>query len=155
MDGGFDGQGGAYTLGVSGPCTPSCAGKQCGDDGCGGSCGSCGAGQTCIRGTCASATFGGTWADLDGDSYLDLYVGGYESGPTCGYCPDAILMNNRNGTFTRAWIQVGDVNPARGVTEEAGAYTANATEGGLEGWRDSFIPPRGWLDAVLILKRET
>src|SRR4051794_38474142 len=28
-------------------CTPSCGGKQCGDDGCGGTCGSCGAPQTC------------------------------------------------------------------------------------------------------------
>lgn len=31
----------------SGVCTPNCAGKQCGGDGCGGSCGSCGANQTC------------------------------------------------------------------------------------------------------------
>ena len=28
-------------------CHPSCAGKVCGDDGCGGSCGICGAGKTC------------------------------------------------------------------------------------------------------------
>jgi agmatine/peptidylarginine deiminase len=28
-------------------CTPSCAGKNCGSDGCGGSCGTCGAGSTC------------------------------------------------------------------------------------------------------------
>src|SRR5262249_27259625 len=28
-------------------CTPSCAGKQCGSDGCGGACGSCGAGTAC------------------------------------------------------------------------------------------------------------
>jgi hypothetical protein len=28
-------------------CTPSCSGKQCGDDGCGASCGSCSAGSTC------------------------------------------------------------------------------------------------------------
>lgn len=28
-------------------CTPDCAGKQCGDDGCGGVCGTCGADETC------------------------------------------------------------------------------------------------------------
>jgi hypothetical protein len=33
-------------------CTPDCAGKTCGDDGCGGSCGSCTDDQTCDAGTC-------------------------------------------------------------------------------------------------------
>jgi len=33
-------------------CTPSCIGKQCGDDGCGGSCGQCPAGQDCQSGVC-------------------------------------------------------------------------------------------------------
>jgi hypothetical protein len=36
-----------------GTCTPSCAGKTCGDDGCGGTCGTCDADQTCSPGgTC-------------------------------------------------------------------------------------------------------
>ncbi len=34
------------------PCNPSCAGKQCGDDGCGGSCGTCGGGMSCQGGQC-------------------------------------------------------------------------------------------------------
>ncbi len=38
---------GAYTLEVSAPCTPSCDGKACGDDGCGQSCGVCDPGYTC------------------------------------------------------------------------------------------------------------
>ncbi|MBI5495331.1 MAG: hypothetical protein HY904_09890 [Deltaproteobacteria bacterium] len=33
-------------------CTPSCAGKQCGDDGCGGSCGSCADGSRCYENQC-------------------------------------------------------------------------------------------------------
>jgi outer membrane protein assembly factor BamB len=33
--------------GRCGACRPSCEGRRCGDDGCGGSCGSCAAGQTC------------------------------------------------------------------------------------------------------------
>ena len=41
----------AYEQCVGG-CTPSCNGKQCGSDGCGGSCGQCGPGQACQQGTC-------------------------------------------------------------------------------------------------------
>jgi len=33
-------------------CAPSCNGKQCGDDGCGGSCGACGADSQCLGGAC-------------------------------------------------------------------------------------------------------
>ena len=33
-------------------CEPECAGKQCGDDGCGGSCGDCTGDQTCEAGVC-------------------------------------------------------------------------------------------------------
>jgi hypothetical protein len=36
-------------------CTPNCAGKTCGDDGCGGSCGSCTFPQTCGGGGIANA----------------------------------------------------------------------------------------------------
>ena len=37
-----------YTsLNTTGSCTPSCSGKQCGDDGCGGSCGTCSTGNSC------------------------------------------------------------------------------------------------------------
>ncbi|MBI5547813.1 MAG: chitobiase/beta-hexosaminidase C-terminal domain-containing protein, partial [Deltaproteobacteria bacterium] len=37
-------------------CIPQCAGKQCGDDGCGGTCGSCQASQECVApGACVSA----------------------------------------------------------------------------------------------------
>lgn len=38
--------------GGGGGCTPSCTGKACGDDGCGGTCGTCGDGQTCTGGAC-------------------------------------------------------------------------------------------------------
>jgi hypothetical protein len=33
-------------------CVPSCEGKECGPDGCGGSCGKCAGGQPCINGRC-------------------------------------------------------------------------------------------------------
>ncbi len=35
-------------------CTPSCGGRECGSDGCGGTCGSCGAGESCLDGLCES-----------------------------------------------------------------------------------------------------
>ncbi len=44
-------------------CTPSCGGKECGDDGCGGTCGDCGGGSTCQEGQCSGASAGGTWKD--------------------------------------------------------------------------------------------
>ncbi|MDQ2655731.1 MAG: hypothetical protein M3Z20_22105 [Chloroflexota bacterium] len=38
--------------GDSGTCTPQCAGKTCGPDGCGGSCGTCAANSICHDGAC-------------------------------------------------------------------------------------------------------
>jgi hypothetical protein len=62
---GWDGPTGLGTpngavLGGATTCTPSCTGKTCGDDGCGGSCGTCGSGQTCSPG--GTCTTGGTCA---------------------------------------------------------------------------------------------
>lgn len=49
-------------------CTPSCAGRTCGDDGCAGTCGSCGADGTCAGGTCvcsgATEDCGGVCVDV-------------------------------------------------------------------------------------------
>jgi len=36
------------------PCTPKCAGKECGDNGCGGLCGTCQAGKSCQNGLCVA-----------------------------------------------------------------------------------------------------
>ena len=60
---------------------------------------------------------GATWADLDGDHFLDLYVGGYETFSST-YHPDKILTNNTNETFSITWTQQSDavVRPARGIT---------------------------------------
>jgi hypothetical protein len=40
------------------PCIPNCAGKACGDNGCGGSCGDCGTCRQCDNGTCKVALDG-------------------------------------------------------------------------------------------------
>lgn len=53
---------GAFTLTVSPPCVPSCDGKQCGTDGCGGICAECGEGEACFEFQCVDP------ATLEGDS---------------------------------------------------------------------------------------
>ena len=60
-----------------------------------------------------TVTRGAAWGDFNGDSYLDLYVGGYEAP---AYQPDAMLINNQGNGFSLAWTQSGDVDPARGIT---------------------------------------
>ena len=49
-------------------CTAQCAGKQCGDDGCGGSCGNCGGNETCQANACVGAAppDGGVGGDATG-----------------------------------------------------------------------------------------
>ncbi|MFH1917825.1 MAG: hypothetical protein ABIJ14_01805 [Nanoarchaeota archaeon] len=55
-------------------CTPSCFGKQCGDDGCGNSCGECGE-DVCESGSCVTKNFGfpsGTQVLMDDNSYKNI-----------------------------------------------------------------------------------
>ncbi|MCP4783459.1 MAG: CRTAC1 family protein [Fuerstiella sp.] len=52
-----------------------------------------------------------TWADVNGDSFIDLYVTGYEDG---GYHPDFLFRNKGDGTFEV--IFRGPATPGRGVT---------------------------------------
>ncbi len=47
------------TQGCAAPCEPSCDGRECGDDGCGGTCGSCEAGEQCVDGVCSLCD--GSW----------------------------------------------------------------------------------------------
>jgi len=59
--------------GVDSGCTPSCEGRQCGNDGCGGSCGTCAYGYGCTdAGKCVAGA-----------------CGAWGSGPSCrAYCGD-------------------------------------------------------------------
>ncbi len=63
---------------TAGGCVPNCAGKQCGDDGCGGSCGTCPAGKHCAGGLCVSDCV----PDCAGKECGDDGCGG-----SCGTCP--------------------------------------------------------------------
>lgn len=60
------------------PCTPACAGRRCGSDGCGGSCGTCAVTQVCnTAGQCCTPACAGRQCGPDG------------CGGTCGACPRA------------------------------------------------------------------
>ena len=92
--------GDAYVLDVTG-CVPNCAGKSCGDDGCGGSCGTCGSTYTCSSGTCVK----------QGDSCVYPYVVG--ALPYSGYCTTTSTTTNE---FSFAAGQCSGVNGGYGAS---------------------------------------
>lgn len=57
---------------------------------------------------------GACWGDLNGDGFVDLYVGGYEDWDAGITYPDMVLMNQSGGSFTLAWAE--SRRRARGVT---------------------------------------
>jgi len=54
-------------------CTPSCAGKECGDDGCGGSCGSCNQTSVCSKNICVTLSNCTNEEDCPADYYGNNY----------------------------------------------------------------------------------
>jgi hypothetical protein len=85
-------------------CTPtSCAGRICGDDGCGGSCGACPGYQSCnAQGTqCLGSITGSSGAGAGGGggavgSCLGKSCGPDGAGGSCGLCPGGTTCNARN-----------------------------------------------------------
>ncbi len=68
---------------LPGACTPTCDGKACGDDGCGGSCGTCGDGLTCQDGQCKcvpGVSPGTTTAGDNGMVWVDIPAGCFVMG---------------------------------------------------------------------------
>ena len=61
----------------------------------------------------ACSSRGACWADLNGDGLVDLYIGGYEGGPT-GIFPDLVLLNRGAAGFEHTWSDARHC--ARGVT---------------------------------------
>ena len=60
------------------PCVSSCAGKVCGDDGCGGACGACPAASICVSGACVASCTPSCAGKVCGDDGC---------GGSCGTCP--------------------------------------------------------------------
>ena len=90
-------------------CTPACAGKACGDDGCGGTCGQCAVGQTCGAGqTCKPVTSGGldcsaSWPDNCNPFAVTLPAGTavtqLEFWSATGNTPYLVPVTPAGGTF--------------------------------------------------------
>ena len=59
-------------------------------------------------------SLGACWGDFNGDSFVDLYVGGYEDWNAGITYPDLILINNQGTSFQLAWTD--DRYRARGIT---------------------------------------
>ena len=59
---------------------------------------------------------GGSWVDLNNDTFLDFYVGAYEPCFPCSYESDIVFINNADGTFSDATVVPASVQPARGIT---------------------------------------
>lgn len=69
----------ACVMGGNGSCTPNCAGKNCGTDGCNGSCGHCESGFTCTDGVCVNS-------DCNANC-INKECGDDGCGGNCGTCP--------------------------------------------------------------------
>jgi len=79
---------GTFPQPCQGACTPNCAGKQCGDNGCGGSCGTCTEGAVCNQnGQCVA----GCIPNCAGKQCGDNGCGG-----SCGACaPEQTCQNGQ------------------------------------------------------------
>jgi hypothetical protein len=92
---------GAFTLTVSPPCVPTCEGKQCGTDGCGGVCSECGEGEACFEFQCVDPS------TLEGDSCENAITVGVLPWQTAGdssyYGPDYGYNANMCPGESYAW----------------------------------------------------
>ena len=65
-------------------------------------------------------TRGMAWVDINGDTYLDVYIGGFESANSSVYYEDAIFINDTVGGFTKDQSyfpgSTPGTNPGRGIT---------------------------------------
>ncbi len=75
------------------PRPANCAGKQCGDDGCGGSCGTCGAGQTCSGGQCVASCANPYFCASPAPAHATLFSQYFCTSPTSCYGCSAGYVN--------------------------------------------------------------
>jgi len=87
-----------------GSCTPSCSGKQCGGDGCGGSCGTCPSGKTCTAGQCTGST-GNDPAGVDRSTCTGVSSAtGSVSGVTPKVTQGSVLTDSSSGGLKLALL---------------------------------------------------
>ncbi|MCX6747175.1 MAG: MopE-related protein [Candidatus Pacearchaeota archaeon] len=105
----------AGTFTVSNACTPDCAGKQCGDNGCGGSCGTCSSNHgtpSCNSGSCSIACNAG-YGDCNGDATSDgCEINLLDSDNShCGTCATVCTSGKTcvSGTCTTSCISTTEV----------------------------------------------
>ena len=101
-------------------CVPSCAGKECGGDGCGGICGMCDTGEMCMAdGTC------------EGDSQEGTTDYAY----TCGNCPEGWVCAANGmcaqGTGTRPEASLADDGGANGCSAAPTSHGSSGMAGML------------------------
>ncbi|NMB74635.1 MAG: hypothetical protein GYA21_05835 [Myxococcales bacterium] len=78
-------------------CRPSCQGRQCGTDGCGGSCGDCAGNETCQDGRCVGGCAGcsaGEACVLGACAPVALLLAAEGDAPS-GYCPPGYALAGR------------------------------------------------------------
>ena len=124
----------------------ACAGKECGDDGCGGTCGTCTGPDTCIAGLCQCIS------DCDGKE-----CGDDGCGSTCGTCAmmEGCLVGKCHHTCTDPQdlfydgCHNGFVSEYQANETTAGKQSDPAVEAFLDGtfviaWQHLTTPPSGW-----------
>ena len=117
---------GGGTTGETTGCTPDCAGKECGDDGCGSSCGACDGGFSCDGGICVQD--GCQDECTDGDNTC---AGGQAFSCVAG--PAGCLVKAADNCVQKGLVCVDGACIEDGGTttgEATGETTAAATEGG-------------------------
>jgi len=82
-----------------GKCIPSCTGKTCGDNGCGGNCGTCDAGYSCVSGACSIFAGGNGTAESPYQINNCQGLQAMEDNLTASY----VLVNDLDCAETTSW----------------------------------------------------
>ncbi len=95
-------------------CVPNCAGKVCGDNGCGGSCGTCGYLSECTNGQCQCKESSAGKVIISADDKHTAYFNGVKIGSAENIAAHEYLVNISNGKNVLA-VQVVDTGVQWGL----------------------------------------
>jgi hypothetical protein len=101
-------------------CIPVCAGKTCGDDGCGGSCGVCVKGQTCNAGKCV---------ELCQPDCAGRVCGSDLCGGQCGECAAGLTCNGQGQCVQESGPDVVPTDDVAAQPEEEAPPHAESSDG--------------------------